>query len=281
MQMDKQETSPLIEEVRASIADVTIGFLRISLNSGEEDANPAGSGALVSVGSIHGVLTAAHVLSHLPDTGEVGIVRFPKVQAFALRQTIDMTAAEKVNLAGSEWGPDGPDLAFLRLSPKDVAALKSTNVFFNLTKRRDAVLGGDRPAKKYFDGISGMIADWASELPPQNRFARVKNFGALYGIGCVVGERESGGFDLLDFEVTYGPNSTTPERYGGMSGGALWRVYVSETNGQQVVAKGVFGVAFYQSGIINERQTITCHGPKSVYGNLVDAIQRRWPTLDG
>jgi hypothetical protein len=41
-----------------------------------EDAIGAGSGTLVSIGKIRGILTAAHVLAHRPDKGEVGIVEY-------------------------------------------------------------------------------------------------------------------------------------------------------------------------------------------------------------
>jgi hypothetical protein len=281
--MNQQEPPDLLEKIRASIADFTVGFASLSVRDAEEDAHVAGSGALVTVGSIHGILTAAHVLKNLPNGGEVGIVRFPRAPSPTQRQTIDMSLAEKLTMAASDWTSQGPDLGFLRLPDRDAAALYATNVFFNLSKRRDLVLAGDHPAPKYFDGISGMIAEWTSPLPNQSVFARAKSFGALYGVGCVIREHNEGGYDLLDFEVTYGPDTDSPERYGGMSGGALWRVYISETSdGQQSVAdKRIFGVAFFESEKVGQKRVITCHGPKSVYGNLIDAIKQRWPALDG
>jgi hypothetical protein len=277
--MDMQKAPRLLEETRGAIADFTVGFANLSVRNAEEDAEVAGSGTLVTVGPIHGILTAAHVLKNLPNSGEVGLVRFPRAPSPAQRQTINMSLAEKLAIATSDWTSTGPDLGFLRLPERDAAALYATNVFFNLSKRRDLVLAGDHPAPKYVDGISGMIAEWTSPLPDQSVFARAKSFGALYGVGCVIREHNAGGYDLLDFEVTYGPDTDSPERYGGMSGGALWRVYISETNdGQQSVAdKRIFGVAFFESDKVGQKRIITCHGPKSVYGNLIDAIQQQWP----
>jgi hypothetical protein len=43
----------------------TIGFARITQRDNGEDADSAGSGTLVTVGSLHGVLSAAHVVEEL------------------------------------------------------------------------------------------------------------------------------------------------------------------------------------------------------------------------
>ena len=276
--MDKHEFSLVLEKVGAEIADFTVGFAILRTRGSTQDADPVGSGSLVTVGSVHGILTAAHVLINLPDQGEVGLVRFPRVQSFAQKVTIDMGQTEKLTIAADAFGPEGPDLGFLRLSPKDAGALKARNVFFNLGMRQKSVLADDQPDPPYFDGISGMIAEWTTDLPPEQGLARVKGFRALFGVGLVVREHESNGFDLFDFEVTYGPGSDSPDSYGGMSGGALWRVYCTKDNDGQlsVVDKKVFGVAFHQSDLSDQKRIITCHGPRSVYGPLIEAIRERW-----
>ncbi len=277
--MKKHEVEPLLEKISAEIADFIVGFALFRVHDGTEDADPAGSGTLVTVGSVDGILTAAHVLRNLPDQGEVGIVRFKRASWFAQKLTIDMEKAEKLTIAADVFGPEGPDLGFLRLSPEDVGALKARNVFFNLGMRRKAVLADDQPDPPYFDGVSGMIAEWTTDLPPEQGLARVKGFRSLYGVGLVVREHESNGFDLIDFEVTYGPGSDSPDSYGGMSGGALWRVYCTKgVDGQlSLVEKKVFGVAFHQSDLSDQKRIITCHGPRSVYGRLIEAIREKWP----
>ena len=116
--MEKHEILPVVEKVSAEIADFTVGFARLRTSGGTEDAEPAGSGSLVTVGSVYGILTAAHVLKNLPDQGEVGLVRFPRVRRFAQKPTIDMGQAEKLTVGADAFGPEGPDLGFLRLSPK-------------------------------------------------------------------------------------------------------------------------------------------------------------------
>lgn len=61
-----------------------------------------------------------------------------------------------------------------------------------------------------------------------------------------------------------------------MSGGALWRVYFTKDGNDElsVVEKKVYGVAFHQSDVSDQKRIITCHGPKSVYGRLIEDIQK-------
>ena len=278
--MEKHEILPVLEEVSAYVADFTVGFAIVRTYDGIQDAYPAGSGSLVTVGSVHGILTAAHVLKELPDKGEVGLVRFPRVQRFAEKLTIDMEHVDKLTIGAAPFGAEGPDLGFLRLWPEVLGTLKARgNAFFNLWKRRKSVLCGDHPDLRCFDGLSGMIAEWTTDLPPEERGTRKKRFRALFGVGMVIGKRESNGFDLFDFEVTYGQSSVSPDSFEGMSGGALWRVYCTkDDNGQTSMAeKKMFGVAFHQSDLSDQKRIITCHGPRSVYGPLIEAIREKWP----
>jgi hypothetical protein len=276
--MEKSEVDPLLDAALHKVGDFLIGFAKLTNRDGMMDAEPAGSGTLVKIGSVHGVLTAAHVLTNLPEEGEVGIVLFPTVQPTLQKQTIDMGLAEKVQMGVPPWGPEGPDLGFLRLPPKNVGTLGATNVFFNLEKRRDAVLADATPSPSYFDGISGVVAERTTDLPPKLKETRLKGFNALYGVGLVVEKHDANGFDLLDFEVTYGPGSQSPESYSGMSGGALWRVYCTkDSSGEDSVLETiVFGVVFHESPKSDEMRIITCHGPKSVYGSLIDTVCKRW-----
>ena len=276
--MENHEIQPQLDAISAEIADSTVGFAILSRRDGIEDAIPAGSGTLVTVGLVNGILTASHVLRNLPDKGDVGIVRFPRVPRFAQKQTIDIGRSEKLTIGTPPFGPEGPDLGFLRLSSEDAGNLKARCTFLNLEKKRSSVLDCHQPEPPYFDGISGMIAEWTTDLPSDQGQARVKGFRALFGVGLVVRTYESSDFDLFDFEVTYGPGSVSPLSYEGMSGGGLWRVGCTKgENGRLlVVDKTVFGVAFHQSPLSDQKRIITCHGPKSVYGALIKAIHEKW-----
>ena len=275
----KQRTVQLsTAEISKQIAWYTIGFAILSVHDRVEDVDVGGTGSLVMIGSVKGVLTAAHVLKNLPDTGEVGIVLYHDLFSQFQKQKISMEHAEKVTLSGEEFGPEGPDLGFLRLPPKNVSSLNSTNSFYNLGMLRDDVLASKEPTPSHVDAIVGIIAERTKEVPSDKPLERLKRLEAIFCSGEIVTEKDSNGYDLLDFAVTTKPNFELPVSFEGTSGGALWRFYLEMKNDSpSAIAKRLVGVPFYQSTNSDEKQIITCHGPMSVYRNLIDKIVERWP----
>ncbi|MET4247227.1 hypothetical protein [Bradyrhizobium sp. LA6.7] len=275
------DITSLIPAVALQLADFSIGFAKLSTVAGREHVHPAGSGALVSVGSVHGILTAAHVLEELPESGEVGLIRFmrePKIQT----QTIEMSLTERLTRRGLGKVAEGPDIGFLRLASTQVATLNATtNIFFNLSRRQDSVLENKHPSTEYFEGISGIIAEWTiNRSEAEARVQHLTGFRGLFGVGCVSGVHDHDGYDLVSFETDRNENKNAPIDYRGWSGGALWRVYITEGRDGQPTAieKRIFGVAFHQSELVGGKRTVTCHGPKSVYQNLLGEIARKWPS---
>jgi len=51
--MEKHEILPVLEKVSADIADFSVGFATLRTCGGTQDADPAGSGALVTVTCPH------------------------------------------------------------------------------------------------------------------------------------------------------------------------------------------------------------------------------------
>ena len=129
----------------------------------------------------------------------------------------------------------------------------------------------------YFHALLGVIAEWTSDASLLEKGPlRFKAFQGLYGVGKIVGSETANGYDLLDFDVSFGPGSASPPAsYGGMSGGALWRVFgtLNAERGQLIISKRLlFGVAFFESELPDSKLIIRCHGPLSIYNNLVDAV---------
>ncbi|WP_156180075.1 hypothetical protein [Bradyrhizobium sp. LTSPM299] len=102
----------------------------------------------------------------------------------------------------------------------------------------------------------------------------------MFFVSCVSGVHDHDGYDLLSFETDRDEKKNAPIDYRGWSGGALWRVYITQGRDGQPTAieKRIFGVAFDQSELVGGKRTITCHGPKSVYLSLLDEIARKWPS---
>jgi hypothetical protein len=265
-------------DIDKQVANFTVGFLKFAGEHDEKDAIPAGSGSLVLCGSVHGILTAAHVLKHLPDAGEVGIVRFTNAPPSFQKRTIKMEYTEKLIISANEDGPNGPDLGFLRLPESDAVALQLTNVFMNLDKRRDAILAGRAPAGSYVaDAIVGVIGEWTEDLPPKQKRTRLKGLTALFGAGEVISERQVCGYDLLDFSVNLDFGFKSPSSYAGTSGGAVWRFFVDVAEDRpKVLERWLFGVPFYESHTSEGKLIISCHGPRSFYAKLFERIGERW-----
>jgi hypothetical protein len=139
-----------------------IGLARPTVYDRVEDASCAGSGTLVTVGRLDGLLTAAHVLNALPKSGDVGVVLY-KGESLQ-KQVIKIQDTNRVTICGKNFGPNGPDLGFLRLPEENIGWLKATSTFYNLSKRRDQVLIKQAPAPNYVDAV----VEWSISL--QRRF---------------------------------------------------------------------------------------------------------------
>jgi hypothetical protein len=232
---------------------------------------------LAFAGRVCGVLTAAHVLDGLPDQGEVGLVTLAGQERQFRKQTIEMAETTKISIRGNGFGPDGPDLGFLRLPEKYLGWLRAINSFYNLTKSRDEYLANSTPGPDSVDAIVGMIHERTKTLMADN--LRKKGFEALFSDGRIVETRHATGHDLLSFLPTAYPDFQLPANFQGTSGGALWRVYIGvKDDVPQVVGKCLWGVPFYQSPPDkNNERTLTCHGPDGIYTSILDEIIRTWP----
>jgi hypothetical protein len=108
------------EKISKDISYFTIGFATLSVKGNVEDARCAGSGTLVTVGSLYGILTAAHVLDNLPKKGQVGLVTHADDPSRFQKQVIAMEHTDSVVMRGTTFDQKGPDLGFLRLPQESV-----------------------------------------------------------------------------------------------------------------------------------------------------------------
>lgn len=263
------------DRISARISNFTIGLARLSLRDRVEDATCAGSGTLVTIGGVDGLLTAAHVIDALPKEGSVGVVLYQS--RFMQKQVIEMGKTQQAVIRGEEFGIDGPDLGFLRLPDENLGWLKATNSFYNLSIRREKALADETPTPHYFDAVVGMIDELTKEVRIDDPKLRAKSFTAILCNGQITTSREKNGLDLLDLTVSAYPDFPLPSSFEGMSGGALWRFFVEEKDKDSVVIESrLIGVPFHQSLGKDHVRVITCHGARSVYGALVGKIRERW-----
>src|ERR1043166_8430517 len=167
----------------------TIGFAELSTLGNVEDAVCAGSGSLVTIGPLYGILTAAHVLNALSKTGPVGIVSHADDASKFQKQVITMEHTEPLVMNGNAHDQRGPDLGFLRLPEEGIGWLKAKNSFYNLSKRRQDVLANKDPAPSHVYSAIGMIHEFTRDAPDERRRVRRKVFTAIFCNANIVAVR--------------------------------------------------------------------------------------------
>lgn len=255
-----------------------VGLLKLGRAANAETAENCGSGTLVRIGDVHYILTAAHVAAALPTDSEIGILRFPSNSSAMQRMRLDMALVAPTMVGTNPYSDTGPDLALLRLPDPAVSILRSTNSFFDLGKRREAVLSRELPSRHCFDCVTGVVAERTTDVPVPNGIAqKMRLFEASFEPGTFVELPDHAGCDRLLFTPQIDEGYAPPASYEGVSGAALWRVFCAADEGGRTIVKEpwIWGVAFWQSNTaVDGSRTIVCHGPKSVYEQLFAPLNR-------
>ena len=89
---------------------------------------------------------------------------------------------------------------------------------------------------------------------------------------------EEAGFDFLELNVSYHPESEALQSFAGMSGGGVWRIPLFkrlDEPPEKVRFKEMVlaGVVFFETGIEGDKQRIRCHGGKSIFVNVLRALR--------
>jgi hypothetical protein len=250
-----------------------VGFLKFENN--DQEATPAGTGIFARLGKISGIITAGHVLEHLPQTGRVGLVRFPGTDAQMQNFRVEMLYTDRIVLWSKVEG-GAPDVGFLLLAETDALAIEARGaVFYNMGKHRDfAASSSNHQIAKTF-AIVGVVAEWAEEVLITPK-AKKKIVGGLFGAAKVTREFKESHVDLVEIEINYSSSPRVPKSYEGVSGGALWELH-AELDGTKIVnvQKELYGVAFRQSKE-TDQHFIVSNGP-SVIQTLKEAMCKKWP----
>jgi hypothetical protein len=217
------------EQISKETALYSIGFVTVSFKGTVEEAVCAGSGTLVTIGPLFGILTAAHVIEALPKTGEVGLVVGIEDPSKFQRQTILMEHTDSVVMPGVRSPEVGPDLGFLRLPEETIGWLKAQRSFYNLLRRQEDVLANKEPTRSHADVVIGMIHELTADVPSDKPFVRRQQFTALFGGAKLGVMRYLNGYDIFYYEPAKDFGFELPNSFHGTSGGAIWRFYVEET----------------------------------------------------
>lgn len=275
--MERREVHGLDEVAEWSQA-YTVGFVQPQTDPrGSHDARLCGSGTLVQAGSVAGVLTAAHVLDKLPNSGLMTFKRFVAGLPSNAQFRFEMDHVRKLSFGERPFGEEGPDLGFLFLPPSMADDLKAYgSLFLNLSKQKElARAPAEYPQCVYC--VSGVIDQLTSDEEPTPTVLVSKVFGMAFRNGHLVNYSIKEQHDFLQIALDLNDPPEAPTDYGGLSGGAVWRSYIKEAeNGEHwAVDKQLYGVPYHQSDIEDGKRIISCHGPMSVFDFLLDQINEQ------
>jgi len=265
----------VIEDAGRTVSDFAIGFVALRENEAGERAQLGGSGTLVQVDGTYGILTAHHVLRHLPDGPEIGLIIVTRFNPMLHRVTLRREAVRRLLIAKGDCDSEGPDLGVLLLSEVDVAALRTWKSFYNLPLHLEGVLGNPPALNEGVWLLCGFAGELTAEHGPDRGFASVMVFHGQCGAGWVEREYSVGDFDYFDFEARYGGADEPPQSFRGFSGAGLWQARLTRTPDGALRAEQpiLSGVAFYESDLADARRIIRCHARRSVYANVVESVR--------
>jgi hypothetical protein len=194
----------------------TIGFGR----AGDTPA-AKGTGALINLGELHGILTCAHVDTYLRELKQpVGLVRLNRglAQQFG---TLDMEEVFSYAAGEEPWTKGDDDISFIHPPPNLVGNIAKDCVFLDAGNSFSKPEPDDRSSLIQAHSVFGLVEEFTGATTRQDGMATTLLKGVL----------TSG--ELRDFEALtatlecFKQNlSDLPDSFGGTSGGGLWRVYV-------------------------------------------------------
>jgi hypothetical protein len=260
--MFKDPSDLLLSEVRP----FTIGFV---LANGRAPS-VLGSGVLTKIGAAYGIFTCAHVVDEFERLPEIGLLRLSR-DGLDQRQVLKLEGTFTIKLGGPSYdSPQDHDVAFVQLgNPVDITALKATSVFLNFDRNMNK-FETDDPSKMHIDAVFGMVSEFSSPPIFHNGVVTTAMKGVL-SPGRIINYEES----TMTFEGTDSSSTLFPKKFGGTSGGGLWRFCVEETDADsyKVVDKLFCGVASFQ----RDDTHLVCQSTKLIELALVPEITMRWP----
>lgn len=230
-----------------------------------------GSGVLLTVGQISGILTCAHVAEAYRDRSEIGLLRFSRDNALQM-QTLTLGETHTVyveeNIGDPPWSnPYAFDLAFTRLPPNVVATLNATCVFLNWETNMNKFAAGEPKYDRHVDAVFGLVHEFSGEPRRSGGLVTTPMRGVLTPGHVVARENGAMTLECMDYNIPQ-----LPESFGGTSGGGLWRIYLAdEPDGSyRCLEIKLAGIASFQ----RDATHIMCQSMERIERCLTPAIRQ-------
>jgi hypothetical protein len=249
----------------------TIGFVRT------DPPAPAvlGSGVLLTVDQISGILTCAHVAEAYRNRSEIGLLRFSR-ENIRQMQTLNLgdthTVYVEEHTGDPPWSnPYAFDLAFTRLPPDVVATLSATAAFLNWDLNTRKLTTGEATYDRHVDAVFGLVDERSGEPTRGGGLVTTPMQGVLTPGHVVARENGVMTLECMDYNVPELPTS-----FRGTSGGGLWRIYLADEPDGSYRALDIrlVGIASFQ----RDATHIMCQAMERIEQCLIPAIR---PNLGG
>ncbi len=263
-------------------ASYLIGFIGFRDDRQGKRTVSLGSGTLVKMAGVRGVLTAGHVAIALQEEERVGIVTFGpgKFQTLVFNPNDE----DGFSMASDEEnGPDAIDIAFIRLPQETERQLAVNQAFWDMDERLRLVY----QSGKFLDDPVHVVMGVIGEMSEHDR----SNEKCVHASHTAMMHAGSLGFRAVDsdliviFRPDFAEGISAPTSYGGTSGGPLWVMSQRALHKEAGAAWSkldfhIFGVAFYEEPSADGQLQILCQGPRVVdwlYERLAEKVGYKVP----
>ncbi|MCP3414228.1 hypothetical protein NLM16_08960 [Bradyrhizobium brasilense] len=251
--------------ILSHVSNFAVGLVKREHGKG---STVLGSGVLTSVEGRHGILTCGHVAETYEKLPEIGIIRFVaegnQRRLIRLEDTTTMIIQSSDSFAEDK---EVLDLAFTALPPNVASSIEAHGgVFLNIEKNRQKMEALAQSEGKHADAMIGLVAEFSQEPFIEGREVISPMRGVLHS--GHISAQENG---LLTFNAMEYNLHELPKRFGGMSGGGVWRVYIEGENEPKIVATMLCGIASWQ---IDDRK-IACQGWDRIDQALVPIVREK------
>lgn len=228
-----------------------------------------GSGTCVKRGTLHGILTAHHVLhAHKPPV-RLGVEGPERIIFFAKNGRTpganQATLIERPMGVPNGDGDYGPDLTFIPLPPD--SSLRGTCSFWNLDQNPEEVIRTFAIDRACIVNAGYPALKYETRVREKTVHANVTLQG---GAGALVQEDivRRGEWDFINSECDYNAFPGLLTTFQGISGGGIWSALLGTRKGStklEVMRLGLVGVNFWQTGIAGGKRLIRGHFVRSIY----------------
>jgi hypothetical protein len=273
----------LLHNAGKEALNYTIGIMGIKTNlNGEyiydEKSWLIGTGVLIQVGQVKGILTAYHLASSFKFNNS-NLIGLNILTARPHRFVTHIKSADIITIAIPVSPILGPDLAFIRLYDEDIGSIEaySQKRFWNIDKTRDRMLNEPPNIDMGTWAILGYPEEKSRKTGPKNGFLEKTSLLLIATFTEITDIKEREGFDFMDARIIYDGDALIPLSYQGVSGSGLWHFpNLKCISGKWEIGEPLLsGIAFYQTELEDNIRNLRCHGPKSIYDIVFNAIKEK------